>query len=212
MAACDRTDICSMLRAAKAAMAKAYAPYSNFPVGAAIRTEDGRIFAGCNIEIASYPEGWCAETTALGHYVMGGGGKIAEIAVIAERMPRDARRAAAAASGSPNSPGRTPSSISATMTGIVETVHAWASMLPYGFAGRDAEMSDAADRRCAERLGGARARRRRWCWAPASAGWSTRSRTPSASPMRELPGFPARAASPAMPARSSPGGSPARRC
>ena len=74
--------------AAKAAMAKAYAPYSKFPVGAAIRTEDGKIFAGANIEVVSYPEGWCAETTALGHYVMGGGGRITEIAVIAERLPK----------------------------------------------------------------------------------------------------------------------------
>lgn len=78
----------ALYEAAKAAMANAYAPYSKFPVGAAIRTEDGRIFAGCNVEIASYPEGWCAETTALGHYIMGGGGEIAEIAVIAARMPR----------------------------------------------------------------------------------------------------------------------------
>jgi cytidine deaminase len=77
-----------LFEAARAAMARAYAPYSKFPVGAAIRTEDGRVFSGCNIEVASYPEGWCAETTALGHYVMGGGGRIAEIAVIAERMPR----------------------------------------------------------------------------------------------------------------------------
>ena len=74
--------------AAKAAMAKCYAPYSKFPVGAAIRTEDGRVFSGGNIEVASYPEGWCAETTALGHYVMGGGGTIVEIAVIAERMAK----------------------------------------------------------------------------------------------------------------------------
>lgn len=74
--------------AAKAAMAKAHAPYSKFPVGAALRTEDGRIFAGCNIEVASYPEGWCAETTALGHYIMGGGGRITEIAVVAARMAR----------------------------------------------------------------------------------------------------------------------------
>ena len=74
--------------AAKAAMAKAYAPYSKFPVGAAIRTENGKIFAGANIEVVSYPEGWCAETTALGHYIMGGGGRITEVAVIAERMPR----------------------------------------------------------------------------------------------------------------------------
>ena len=69
-------------------MANAHAPYSNFPVGAAIRTADGRIFSGCNVEIASYPEGWCAETTALGHYIMGGGGEIAGIAVLAARMAR----------------------------------------------------------------------------------------------------------------------------
>lgn len=74
--------------AARAAMLKCYAPYSKFPVGAAIRTEDGRVFAGANIENASYPEGWCAETTALAHYVMGGGGPIAEIAVVAEKMAR----------------------------------------------------------------------------------------------------------------------------
>lgn len=77
-----------LFEAATQAMAKAYAPYSKFPVGAALRTEDGRVFAGANIEVASYPEGWCAETTALGHYIMGGGGKITEIAVVAERMAR----------------------------------------------------------------------------------------------------------------------------
>lgn len=77
-----------LFEAATAAMAKAHAPYSRFPVGAALRTEDGRIFAGCNIENASFPEGWCAETTALGHYVMGGGGRITEIAVVAEKMDR----------------------------------------------------------------------------------------------------------------------------
>ena len=69
--------------AAKTAMAKAYAPYSKFPVGAALRCDDGRVFTGANIEVASYPEGWCAETTALGHYIMAGGGKITEIAVVA---------------------------------------------------------------------------------------------------------------------------------
>lgn len=77
-----------LFEAARAAMAKAHAPYSRFPVGAALRTQDGRIYAGCNIENASFPEGWCAETTALGHYVMGGGGRITEIAVVAEKMDR----------------------------------------------------------------------------------------------------------------------------
>lgn len=69
-------------------MAKSYSPYSAFPVGAALRTGDGRIFAGCNIENASYPEGWCAETTALSHLIMDGGGDVSEILVVAEKMPR----------------------------------------------------------------------------------------------------------------------------
>ena len=76
-----------LFEAAKAAMAKAYAPYSKFPVGAALRTEDGRVFTGANVEVASYPEGWCAETTAIGHLVMDGGGRIAEVAVVAEKLP-----------------------------------------------------------------------------------------------------------------------------
>lgn len=66
------------LQAAK----KSYSPYSNFPVGAVIRTTDGRIYSGCNIENASYPEGWCAETSAIAHMVMDGGGEIAEVAVL----------------------------------------------------------------------------------------------------------------------------------
>jgi cytidine deaminase len=74
--------------AAWAAMQKTHSPYSKFPVGASLRTEAGKIYAGCNIEIASYPEGWCAETTMLGHYIMGGGGKIAEICVVAQKMAK----------------------------------------------------------------------------------------------------------------------------
>ncbi|MHB2266726.1 cytidine deaminase [Aliihoeflea sp. PC F10.4] len=77
-----------LFSAAREAMAHAYAPYSKFPVGAALLTEDGRVFSGANIEVASYPEGWCAETTALGHYVMAGGGRIMEICVVAEKMDR----------------------------------------------------------------------------------------------------------------------------
>jgi len=69
------------LRASK----KSHSPYSNFPVGAAIRTTDGRIYSGCNIENASYPEGWCAETTAIAQMVMDGAGEIAEIAVVATK-------------------------------------------------------------------------------------------------------------------------------
>ena len=74
--------------AARNAMARAHVPYSKFPVGAALRTADGNIHAGANIENVSFPEGWCAETTMLGHYVMAGGGEIAEICVVAEKMDR----------------------------------------------------------------------------------------------------------------------------
>ncbi len=63
-----------------------HAPYSNFPVGVAIRTKDGRVFTGANIEVVSFPEGWCAETSAIAHMVMAGAREIAEVAVVASRM------------------------------------------------------------------------------------------------------------------------------
>lgn len=114
-------------------MAKAYVPYSKFPVGAAIRTEDGRVYAGANIEIASYPEGWCAETTAIGHYVMGGGGRIVEVAVIAERMPRctpcGGCRQRLAEFTEPST-----KLYLCDETGVAETV-TMGDMLPYGFRG-----------------------------------------------------------------------------
>jgi len=65
--------IAALFDAAVAVRAHAHAPYSNFPVGAAILTADGAIHAGCNVEIASFPEGWCAETTAIGRMVSAGG-------------------------------------------------------------------------------------------------------------------------------------------
>ncbi|TCP89696.1 cytidine deaminase [Rhizobium sp. PP-CC-2G-626] len=76
-----------LFEAARKAMALAHAPYSKFPVGAAIRAEDGTIYAGANIENLSFPEGWCAETTAISHMIMGGARKILEVAVIAEKLP-----------------------------------------------------------------------------------------------------------------------------
>ena len=108
-------------------------PIRKFPVGAAIRTEDGRIFAGANIEVAAFPEGWCAETTALGHYVMAGGGPISEIAVVAERMARitpcgGCRQRLAEFAG-PDA-----RLYLCDETGVVETVRL-GDMLPYGFAG-----------------------------------------------------------------------------
>lgn len=76
-----------LFEAARAAMAFAHAPYSKFPVGAAIRAEDGKIYAGANIENLSFPQGWCAEPTAISQMIMGGAKKIVEMAVIAEKLP-----------------------------------------------------------------------------------------------------------------------------
>ena len=71
-----------LIAAAKAARLKAYAPYSKFLVGAAVRDERGQIHGGCNIENAAYPQGWCAETSAIAAMIMSGGKAIAEMAVI----------------------------------------------------------------------------------------------------------------------------------
>jgi cytidine deaminase len=57
-------------------MSKAYAPYSNFPVGAAALVDDGRIVSGCNVENASYGVGLCAECSLVSALAMSGGGKL----------------------------------------------------------------------------------------------------------------------------------------
>ena len=71
-----------LIEEAKSARLKAHAPYSKFLVGAAMRDEYGRVHGGCNIENASYPQGWCAEPSAISALVMAGGRKITEIAVM----------------------------------------------------------------------------------------------------------------------------------
>ena len=61
-----------LLERADAVRAKAYAPYSKFFVGCAVRTRDGRVFEGVNVENAAYPLGVCAEKTTLGAAVSAG--------------------------------------------------------------------------------------------------------------------------------------------
>ncbi|MEM6890070.1 MAG: cytidine deaminase, partial [Pseudomonadota bacterium] len=61
----------------------AHAPYSNFKVGAALRTTSGSIFVGCNVENVAYPEGTCAEAGAIAAMVAAGERQIAEIYVVA---------------------------------------------------------------------------------------------------------------------------------
>ena len=68
---------------ADSAAKQAYAPYSKFSVGAAIRTPSGGIISGCNVENAAYPAGTCAEAGAIAAMVAAGETRITEIAISA---------------------------------------------------------------------------------------------------------------------------------
>jgi len=70
-----------LVRAARVVREKAYAPYSNYKVGAALLAEDGSIFTGCNVENASYPAGICAERAAVAKAVSEGNRQFVAIAV-----------------------------------------------------------------------------------------------------------------------------------
>ncbi len=73
-----------LFSAAKAVRENAYAPYSEFKVGAALSTPGGAVFTGCNVENAAYPEGTCAEAGAIAAMAAAGEREIAEILVIAD--------------------------------------------------------------------------------------------------------------------------------
>ena len=72
-----------LFKAAMAVRENAYAPYSNFQVGAAIRTTSGKVYAGCNVENVAYPEGTCAEAGAIAAMIAAGETEIREILVVA---------------------------------------------------------------------------------------------------------------------------------
>jgi len=74
----------SLLQAARDVRENAYAPYSRFKVGAALRTPSGAVYVGCNVENVAYPEGTCAEAGAIAAMVAAGETGIAEIVVIAD--------------------------------------------------------------------------------------------------------------------------------
>lgn len=73
-----------LLEAATKVRENAHAPYSNFKVGAALRTKDGTIYTGCNVENVAYPEGTCAEAGAIAAMCAAGERDIAEVLVIAD--------------------------------------------------------------------------------------------------------------------------------
>ena len=72
----------ALWQAARAAQARAYAPYSRFAVGAAVLDAQGRIHAGCNVENAAYPEGLCAEAAALSAMVLAGCTEVRAVLVL----------------------------------------------------------------------------------------------------------------------------------
>ena len=74
----------ALVNAAREARDRAYAPYSRFHVGAALRAEDGSIHAGANVENAAYPQGQCAEASAIGVLVAAGHARVLEAAVISD--------------------------------------------------------------------------------------------------------------------------------
>ena len=69
---------------ANEARRRAYAPYSNYPVGAALRTKSGKMFTGVNVENAAYPTGMCAERTAVFKAVSEGEREFEVIAVVTD--------------------------------------------------------------------------------------------------------------------------------
>lgn len=77
-------DVKELIRTAFAAKEKAYTPYSNFKVGAAVLAEDGNIYTGCNIEIASFGPTLCGERTAIFKAVSEGNRKIKALALVGD--------------------------------------------------------------------------------------------------------------------------------
>ena len=74
----------SLIQDAARVRENAHAPYSGFKVGAAIRTVEGHVHLGCNVENVAYPEGTCAEAGAIAAMIAAGDKRIAEVAVIAD--------------------------------------------------------------------------------------------------------------------------------
>ena len=79
-----RADVQELFDAAVAVQANAYVPYSRFPVGAAVQSATGRIYAGCNVENAAYPQGWCAEASAIAAMVSAGERELAVVLTVCE--------------------------------------------------------------------------------------------------------------------------------
>lgn len=87
MSRLPRTTEDDLVDIALAARTTAYAPYSKFHVGAAVLTDDGRMFGGCNVENASYPLGVCAERNAVAAAVVSGMKSVRAVAIVTTTSP-----------------------------------------------------------------------------------------------------------------------------
>jgi cytidine deaminase len=121
----------SLKTAARTVRENAYAPYSGFKVGAAVMTDRGHVYAGCNVENVAYPEGTCAEAGAIAAMVAAGETRIVEAYVIADSPapvpPCGGCRQKLAEFAGP----KTPVTL-ATTSGMAETV-TLGSLLPGAF-------------------------------------------------------------------------------
>lgn len=82
MSAEHKRAVARLIETAVQAQKRAYCPYSRYPVGAAVLTDTGRVFAGCNVENASYGLAMCAERVAIYHSITGGHDAIKAVAVV----------------------------------------------------------------------------------------------------------------------------------
>ena len=80
------SDIRLLRVSADEARKNAWCPYSGFPVGAALESDDGRVFTGCNIENACYPSGICAERVALGTAVAAGARRFVRLVITSDAV------------------------------------------------------------------------------------------------------------------------------
>lgn len=121
-----------LIAAARDAMSRAYAPYSRYRVGAAVLADDGRIFAGANVENASYGLTICAERAAVAAAVAAGARRLVAAAIVADRAPAPTPCGACRQVLAEFAPPEAPVFIVAP-TGSVER-RRLGELLPYGFA------------------------------------------------------------------------------
>ncbi len=77
----DEAEMKRLIEAAVAARGQSYSPYSGYAVGASLLAEDGVVYAGCNVENAAHPLGFCAEANAIGNMIAGGARQIVHIVI-----------------------------------------------------------------------------------------------------------------------------------